>query len=147
MNRNLDPKRCHSWVFEARGFGYQCQNKPIVTDNGNLYCRIHSPEYVKAKRAKQQAKWDKESAERQVGYALKDARKAATEGLTLEELKQVTPELIRATQDMHKALKAANELTTYDFFGRDGYGKAKLQKAIDEVFELTKQALAKAEGK
>jgi len=82
-------------LYEPRGRGYQCQNKPVVTEDGKLYCRIHSPEYVKAKRVKQQAKWDKESMERQTQYALKGARYAATEGLTLEELKQVTPNLIR----------------------------------------------------
>lgn len=104
----LDPKRCQYWVFEARGFGYQCQNKPVITDNGKLYCKIHSPEYLKAKIAQQDAKRSKETIERQAYYALENARKAATAELTLEELKQVTPNLIRLrilTSDVNKEAK------------------------------------------
>lgn len=82
-------------VYGDRGFGWQCNNKPVVTRDDKLYCRIHDPEYIKEKNTRQQAKWDKESAERHCCWELESARKQATEGLTLAELKKVTPDLIR----------------------------------------------------
>lgn len=70
-------------------------NKPTVTRDSKLYCRIHDPEYIAEKRRKEQAKWEKEWAEKKKRWTLDDARAKTTEGLTLEELQQVTPEMIR----------------------------------------------------
>lgn len=96
LRRELDPTRCQVRVYGNRDvFGHQCNNKPVVTRKGKLYCKIHDPEYIKQKDAKQRAKWAKEDAERHEVWKLKDARNKATAGLTLEELRRVTPDLIR----------------------------------------------------
>ena len=96
MRRELDPTRCQATVYDSRGFyGHQCQKKPVVTRDGKLYCRIHDPEYIAGKRQKEEVKYDKEWAEKKKLWALDEAREKALMGLTLEELRQVTPEMIR----------------------------------------------------
>jgi len=96
MRKELDPTRCERTVYVGRDFwGHQCANNPIVTRDGKLYCRIHYPEYIAEKRQKEHAKWEKEWAEKQKRWSLEKARVKATDGLTLEELQQVTPEMIR----------------------------------------------------
>ena len=100
MRRELDPERCQRTIFEGRGVNYQCTKKPTIERDGKLYCKIHDPEYIKAKQAEWQATFDKERAEREKHWVLVKARSQAIKNLTLEELKQVTPALIR------KALEA-----------------------------------------
>ena len=92
-------ERCQERVSSGDRFGifhpYQCEKKAVVVRVGKRYCKIHDPEYIKAKRKARNEKLDKECAERTAQYELSDARKKATEGLSLEELKQVTPDMIR----------------------------------------------------
>lgn len=95
MTNELATARCQTRVYAGTFHGHQCHRKPIVTRDGKAYCKIHDPEYIKAKRATREAKWDEGWANRQARYAIEDARHIATQGLTLEELKQVTPALIR----------------------------------------------------
>ncbi len=96
MRRELNPNGCQTRVYGNRDvFGHQCNNKVVVTRDGKFYCRIHDPEYIKQKDATRRAKWGKEDAERNTMWDLKRARNDATKGLTLEELKRVTPDLIR----------------------------------------------------
>ena len=91
--------RCQEQVSGSGPWGafhsHQCENQATITRDGHRYCNIHDPEYIQVKRAGKQAQWDRESAERQARFALDKARGIATEGLTLEELKQVSPNLIR----------------------------------------------------
>lgn len=87
-------RRCSQRVFD-RTFGYQCQKKAVIERDGKPYCKIHDPEYIKAKRDAQQAKFEAEWAEKEARWILEKARKDATKGLTLKELQQATPELIR----------------------------------------------------
>ena len=94
--RGLDSNGCHTRIYGGRGFGWQCTKKVVVTRNGKRYCKIHDPEYIAEKRRKWQEKFDKEWAKKEIRWALEEARAKAINGLTLEELKQVTPERIRA---------------------------------------------------
>ena len=87
--------RCSATIFGDRGFNYPCQKKPVVTRDGKPYCRIHAPEYIKAKQEKRDAKWAAESKAQQEQWAWEVACNKAVAGLTLEELQKVTPELIR----------------------------------------------------
>ena len=48
---------------------HQCQKRAIVTCGGKRYCKIHSPEYIKAKRKAQDAKFAKETAVRRIQYS------------------------------------------------------------------------------
>lgn len=96
MTNDLATARCQSRVVSEGGFHtHQCQNKPVITRDSKPYCKIHDPEYIKAKDAKRRAKWDEKWVNKLAQFAIEDARHIATEGLTLEELKQVTPALIR----------------------------------------------------
>lgn len=96
FRRELNPSECQTRVYGDRDvYGHQCCNKPVATRDGKLYCRIHDPEYIKEKDATRRTKWQKEDAERNRLWDLKQARNDATKGLTLQELRRVTPELIR----------------------------------------------------
>ena len=49
---------------DSRGFHYHsCSKKAVVERDGKLYCRIHDPEYIRAKQEKANVKWQKESRE------------------------------------------------------------------------------------
>ncbi len=50
------------WAWQN---AHQCGNKAIVSREGKNYCRIHDPEYIKAKQAEREAKWDAESKDKQ----------------------------------------------------------------------------------
>ena len=101
MTRRILPpaERCQEQVSGSGPWGtfhhHQCENKATNTKDGRRYCKIHDPEYIKAKSTEKLAQWDRESAERQARLALQKARQIATEGLTIEELSRVTPNLIR----------------------------------------------------
>lgn len=69
--------------------GGRCSKPPKVNREGRWYCTIHDPEYVSPKRKKWRLAWNRRWALRE------QARAKATEGLTLEELQRITPELIR----------------------------------------------------
>ena len=95
MIKELRPEECQTLIYGGRGFNHQCSNKSVVTREGKLYCRIHDPEYIAEKKRKWQEAFDKERIEQSAMWDLKQARNDATEGLTLQELRQVTPELIK----------------------------------------------------
>jgi len=96
FDRELNPNRCQTRVYGTRDVvGYQCNNKPVVTRDGKLYCKIHDPKYLKEKDARRRAKLEREDLKRRKAWDLKQARNDATKGLTLQELRRVTPELIR----------------------------------------------------
>ena len=82
-----DTTRCIETVSEpGRGvLSHQCGNKRGYGKDG-LYCKIHDPEYVKAKRQAEQNKWEKK-------------RKAESEEL------EANARLIASAPDMYEALK------------------------------------------
>ncbi len=77
-----------------------CQKPAVVERDGKWFCTIHDPEYIKAKQVQWLADFDKKYREQRERDELLTAKKLATQGLTLQELRLITPELIR------KALKA-----------------------------------------
>ena len=95
MIRVLDPKGCQTRIYGDRVTEWQCQKKPVVTRDGKLYCKIHDPEYIKAKNKARDEKFNSYWADRNAQHELSGAREKATLGLSLEELNQVTPDMIR----------------------------------------------------
>jgi hypothetical protein len=93
MTKNLG--QCSVKVYGDWLVTPNCQKPATVERDGKLYCTIHDPEYIKAKQAKWHAKFDRGYAERREQDELLTAKKLATKGLTLQELRRVTPELIR----------------------------------------------------
>ena len=55
-------ERCSAEVYARFGFGHfsRCQKKAVIERNGKPYCKIHDPEYIKAKMAEKKAEWDAE---------------------------------------------------------------------------------------
>lgn len=88
-------RQCYMWIPYGIGLFYPCRGAVIAERDGKLYCIIHDPEYVRAKNAKRNAEWDAKPAADKARRAWQDARDTAVEGLTTEELKRVTPALIR----------------------------------------------------
>ena len=86
---------CSARIYGQRGGDYPCQIKAKIERDGKWYCRIHDPAYIKEKKIKWQTDFDKKWVEEQKQYELIDAMQLATQGLTLGELRQVTPDLIR----------------------------------------------------
>lgn len=82
-----------------------CQKPAVVERDGKLFCTIHDPEYIKAKQVKWKAEFNKKYAKHRERDELLTARKRATQGLTLQELSQVTPELIRNALKANKKEK------------------------------------------
>ena len=94
--KELNPAGCQTTIYgDSDIWGHQCRYTPTVTREGKVYCKIHDPEYIKAKRKAWDEKFNKEWLEKQARSDLYDAQSKATKGLTLEELRQVTPDLIR----------------------------------------------------
>ena len=56
--------------YESGGLGSMrsCQIPAIVKRNGKWYCKIHDPEYIKAKAEKRDAEWDAKRKAQKVYY-------------------------------------------------------------------------------
>ena len=94
MVKELDPQMCQETIFSDY-YNHQCLRKPTVTRDDKPYCKVHDPEYIKAKKEAWGAKFNKKWAEKKKRWQLEEARDKVTEGLTLQELEQVTPGMIR----------------------------------------------------
>ncbi len=57
--KELNPEECQEWVKDdyRSVFFHQCSKKPVVVRNDKKYCKIHDPEYIKAKNDKKYADW------------------------------------------------------------------------------------------
>ncbi len=79
-------ERCQVMVSPPDMWGafhqHQCYNRAVVTCDGKRYCKIHSPEYIKAKGEAQNAKFKRETSMRRIqfsGHMLLAACKEALE--------------------------------------------------------------------
>lgn len=92
-----DQKRqCSERVYRERDFTSPCKVPASVERNGKMYCKRHDPEVVKTKENKRRAKWEEEWLANKRRQDLQSARDKAVAGLTLEELQQITPNMIRS---------------------------------------------------
>ncbi len=99
-----DTTKCQGQVWD--GWNYRrCSHN---AQPGKPYCKQHDPDIIKAKREERDRRWRAEWAQKREKYILTDARMKATEGLTLEELEKVTPELIRKALGIVKNKGDAN---------------------------------------
>ena len=74
-----DKRRCSENVTSQGGWHrHQCSKNAKVEEGGKWWCKIHSPSYVKSRRAALEAKWDREAAERAKTYP-SNVRRAAIE--------------------------------------------------------------------
>jgi len=137
---DIKSEQCQQHVFGERGFRWQCQKRAIVDRDGKHYCKIHDPEYIKAKRKAWNEKWEREYAESTRRGEIRQAQLNATNGLTLEELQRLNPNLCKAAPDMYEALKSI----------RDCFNALIEQGRMALIFrspeKLVNQALAKIES-
>ncbi len=90
----------------------RCSREAIVERDGLSFCKVHDPEYIAERTRKRQEKWDAKRKVRDASDALAFARNDAIRGLTLEELKRLTPNLAKAAPLLYEACKAALEFMT-----------------------------------
>ena len=125
-------ERCLGRVYDPVGLGrfYRCSKKAV---DGKPYCKIHDPEYVKAKGAAKQAQWEKEWAEEKAHQNLVST--------ALNACRQINPDNPQAVAESITAMYEALEGLLRDYSTNptsDIYYEACL-KAVN--------TLAKAEGK
>lgn len=54
--------KCSEKVWDSTSWhSYPCSKKPIVEREGKMWCKIHDPEYKKAKEKTQDEKYKKDS--------------------------------------------------------------------------------------
>ncbi|KKL26704.1 hypothetical protein LCGC14_2392640 [marine sediment metagenome] len=97
-----DTALCIEEVLEPGwgGFFHQC-GKRRGHGKGGLYCKIHDPEYVNAKRQAERDKWDKESAERTAKHKLQDTAVSACKAINPSNPQAVA----QSITNMHEACK------------------------------------------
>ena len=54
----VNKKECEARVCSDGWHYYQCSKKAVIMRGDKAYCKIHDPEYIKAKREKSQAKYE-----------------------------------------------------------------------------------------
>jgi hypothetical protein len=89
--------RCRASVYTSV-WSHQCQRKPKIQRevDGKLYlfCYQHDPVAIDAKRKARQEKWDKEWAEKEAGWARKEA-----EGKALDACKEAIQKIAAGHND------------------------------------------------
>ena len=124
--------KCSNWVSDDhRGVLYhQCRNNGIVERSGDLYCGIHDPEYIKEKQEKRDRM--------KMLWTRANTIRVATEGLTLEELQQLTPSLCRVAPKMYEACKKLKEAYSH-------VGTLVDEAELDSALDMAVEALAKVD--
>ena len=126
----MEKHQCSAKVSDSSGWhGFPCGINATILYDGKYYCKIHSPEYVKAKRGKANAKWEIEHSKR------------IAEIIAGKACKQINPDNPRAVAesiaDMYGALRGL----------LDNYST----NPIDDEFFMAclkaRKAIAKAEAK
>ena len=128
----MEKHQCSVRVFGDRGFHWQCERKAIIERDGKLYCKIHDPEYVKAKNIKLQAKWDAVWKKKQERWHRESVLYSIFTGIDTATIEK-SVNIYKATPDMYEALKTLQS-RGWEYGLVTNQGKA-----------LIKQALAKAE--
>jgi len=91
---------------DSWGFHYHsCSKKAVVERDGKLYCKIHDPEYIQAKREKANVKWQKES------------REISASRIALAACKEINPEhpelVAQNIKEMYEVLQALKNTNSY----------------------------------
>ena len=106
---------CSVTVFEERGWRHQCQKKAVIERDRKHFCKIHDPEYQRAKFAERQAKWEQDWGRQRVDCALKDT--------AVQACKSINPDnplaVANSIKDMYEALKAIKPLCSGAAFSQD----------------------------
>lgn len=88
----MDDLRCSKNIFSGARWdfgGHQCPNKAVIESDGKPYCKIHDPEYEKAKKKAQEKKWDIQMKIDDEKWRRKSAIEKACEGVPTEVLEKI----------------------------------------------------------
>lgn len=65
MNKEIKMPQCCENVYDRDIWRYhQCLRKSIIERNGKFYCKIHDPEYIKAKGKEREERYEVESCKK-----------------------------------------------------------------------------------
>lgn len=101
--RTLNPDRCQKWVADPTSMAmrtYQCSRKSIKDG----YCTIHHPDYIKAKREKERAKWDETARIRGIHNQIHNYEIAAKLA-DKEDLMEAKAIFIKRTEELYGKLE------------------------------------------
>ena len=105
------------------GFYYHsCSKKAVVERDGKLYCKIHDPEYIQAKREKANIKWRKKIQEINVNRIAFEACK---------EINPEHPELVAQNiKEMYEIIKYIKE-NCYYYIG--GISASRIDSLLSKI--------------
>lgn len=132
-------ERCSEQVYDSIGFGhfYQCSKRGVITRDDKLYCKVHDPEYVAAKKKMRESKWEEEHQERMWDHKL--LRLATAIFKDIDNLDSIEIGKYRVAPELYEALKNAVECIRMPHRYTADESRA--------ILEAGQDALAKAEGK
>ena len=98
-------ERCSARVYPTDRWGafhpYQCNKKSVVVRDGKLYCKVHDPEYIKAKQDK--------LYQEHIQHSDKKAKERTLANLAVSACQQVNPDnpqaVAEAIPKLYEALK------------------------------------------
>ena len=129
---------CSKQVFHAKEWGtYSCALQATTIVDGKRYCSIHTPAYVKAKRAQREARWDANSAARTQARLDKEEqdRRAAC-----------YPDLLAALKAAHSHLQELRDAWERGAISEhDGKGGTRSDRNVDCEVQA-RAAIARSKG-
>lgn len=134
-------EQCSATIWGERVQSWHCQRKAVVIRDGKPYCKIHDPEYIKAKRKEREAKWEAEGVERDKAWHRKQLITDIFRDIDTTTIEQNISKY-KSALDLYEALKELLEWAELSYGDDTGIWADKYDPAIVK----TKQALAKAEG-
>jgi len=100
-------KQCsYDVIYDSWCHTHKCQKKAVVERDGKFYCKIHDPEYVKAKDEARTAKWDKEWAEKKAYMELQNTAVRACKELNPDNPLAVA----QSIKEMVEFIKGASQI-------------------------------------
>ncbi len=123
---------------------YQCTKKAVVERDAKHYCKIHDPEYIKAKRQAQCDKWDAERKKRHDGYKRESLAREIFQDIATDTI-EANKEKYKSAPDMYKALKQIQKWLLENTEIEDGVAHLYNEQFI-KANNLTVKALSEAEA-
>jgi len=92
-------EKCSKRLFGGQRLmlGSPCSNQATVTEEGNPWCKIHAPSYVKAKNEAREAKWKAERDAKEKAWKEHGARENRR-----DQCEAAVPVLLAALESCHR---------------------------------------------
>ena len=134
-------EQCSQTVFGERCDSWTCRKNAVVNRDGKPYCKIHNPEYIKARDIKQRAKWDAEMAKERAMWHREALIKGIFVGIDTTVIEK-NAHIYKSAPDLYEACKFFIERNASEYGNLDrGIGTA---TEAGKAFLAARHALAKA---